>query len=422
MVVRIRRAATTTVALAVLAVAGGASVAAIGDGGTAPEQELNRPAVDKGGASGIDLALAAFVDPSKLAAVPVGPEAVAEPVRAVLRGAPVIDALGQSGIPDVALRAYHGAADRLAVDDPSCGLRWTLLAAIGRVESNHGRFGGTRLRADGFGTMPIRGIPLDGRPNVALIRDTDGGTLDGDTTFDRAVGPMQFIPATWRSVGADADGDGRSDPNSIFDAALGAGRYLCAGDADLRDPAQQARAVFRYNHADEYVQVVLRLAQQYEGGVVPLPTTPPAPAPVGPDPEPRPAPVVVAPPTPSPPASVIPAPVTAPVPEPPPAAVGWAPAMREVVVELIDEPPPDAGTPTSPPATPSTEPEPVPCEPPAPTDPTTPSTTSTTAVPTAAASDALPEAPPPPCLPPAEQAPADPGSTLSPGPPPAPDA
>ena len=169
-----------------------------------------------------DEALAAFVEPEHIAAVPVGPGKVAEPVRAVLSSARVIDRLGESEIPEVALRAYQGAATRRGIDDPSCGIRWTLLAAIGRVESNHGRFGGAQLREDGSGTKPIRGIPLDGRPNVALIRDSDGGALDGDTTFDRAVGPMQFIPSTWKSSGADGNNDGQRDPNNIIDAAHGA--------------------------------------------------------------------------------------------------------------------------------------------------------------------------------------------------------
>ncbi len=232
-----------------------------------------------------DAALSGFLDPEHLEAVPVGASIVAEPVRAVLESTEVIETLGESGIPTVAVDAYMQAADRLAVDDPTCGIRWTLLAAIGRVESNHGRFGGALLRDDGYGTRPIRGIPLDGRPNVALILDTEGGELDGDTTYDRAVGPMQFIPSTWQSVGVDANGDGKRDPNNIIDAAQGAAAYLCRGDADLRDVGARGQAVRRYNNADAYVRVVLDLAEMYESGAVErlpsigLPTREPTPPP-----------------------------------------------------------------------------------------------------------------------------------------------
>jgi hypothetical protein len=191
--------------------------------------------------------------------------------------APVVDALTASGIPSVALQAYRSAQSTMAVKKPGCGLRWSLLAAIGRVESNHGRFGGAQLRADGTGTKPIRGIPLDGRPGVATIRDTDGGQLDGDARYDRAVGPMQFIPSSWRFAGADGNGDGKKDPDNIFDAALATAGYLCAGDTDLRDPDQRAGAVWRYNHSAEYVRVVLALADEYERGQVPLPPTLPLP-------------------------------------------------------------------------------------------------------------------------------------------------
>ena len=215
-----------------------------------------------------------FVTPEQLVAVPVGPGRVAKPVQMVLSGAPVIRTLGESGIPDVAVRAYKKAEARLAVSDPGCGVPWTLLAAIGRVESNHGRFGGAQLRDDGSATRRIRGIPLDGRPNVALIRDSDGGALDGDTVYDRAVGPMQFIPSTWRAVNADGNGDGFADPNNMFDAAQGAAQYLCTGTSNLRDPARAAQAVRRYNNADSYVRVVLALAQTYQAGrVIGLPST-----------------------------------------------------------------------------------------------------------------------------------------------------
>jgi membrane-bound lytic murein transglycosylase B len=172
--------------------------------------------------------------------------------------------LGASGIPQVALDAYVRAEDVSADRDPECGIRWSLLAAIGRVESDHGRFGGAQLRADGYGTKPIRGLPLDGRPGLALVRDTDKGSLDGDAVYDRAVGPMQIIPSTWRNVGVDGNDDDRRDPNNIFDAAWGAGVYLCAGNADLTDPMQEAAAVRRYNHTDEYVRVVISLAAAYE--------------------------------------------------------------------------------------------------------------------------------------------------------------
>jgi hypothetical protein len=180
--------------------------------------------------------------------------------------AAVIDSLGASGIPDVALAAYVQAQEMTAESDPTCGLRWSLLAAIGRVESNHGRFGGAELRDDGYGTKPIRGVPLDGRPGVALIRDTDEGRLDGDAVYDRAVGPMQFIPSSWPIAAADGNGDGRSDPDNIYDAAFAAASYLCGGGSDLSTPAGRRAAVLRYNHSDEYANVVLSLAQAYEEG------------------------------------------------------------------------------------------------------------------------------------------------------------
>ena len=185
--------------------------------------------------------------------------AVPPPARPTsISTARIVTTLAMGGIPEVALYAYVRAEQTVAVADPSCGLTWSLLAAIGRVESDHGRFGGARLREDGDGTTPIRGIPLDGRPGVALIHDTDDGALDGDRVYDRGVGPMQFIPSTWRRVAADGNGDGRHDPDNIFDAALGAGTYLCSGQADLRNPADRAAAVMRYNRSSDYVAAVLR--------------------------------------------------------------------------------------------------------------------------------------------------------------------
>jgi len=224
----------------------------------------------------VDPAVRPYLNPKQLKEVPVGSGKVSKPVQKILTSPAVTTALDAGGIPEVAVEAYQRAAAALAVSDAACRLPWQLLAAIGRVESDNGQFGGAVLLADGYGTQPIYGIPLDGRDGVALVRDTDGGKLDGDPNFDRAVGPMQFIPSTWALYGADGNGDGKKDPNNIFDAALGAADYLCAGGGDLDNPAQEAAAVLRYNDADEYVHVVLTLAASYEhGDFATLPTTGP---------------------------------------------------------------------------------------------------------------------------------------------------
>jgi len=175
--------------------------------------------------------------------------------------------LAASGIPVVALTAYRRAEARMAKATPGCHVRWYLIAGIGRVESDHGRFGGAQLRADGTSDPPIIGVALDGRPGFATIRDTDGGRYDGDTAFDRAVGPMQFIPSSWASYAADGDGDGRADPFNLNDAALAAAAYLCNAGGDLSTKAGQKAAVRSYNHSDEYVALVLALAARYERGV-----------------------------------------------------------------------------------------------------------------------------------------------------------
>lgn len=181
----------------------------------------------------------------------------------------------ETGIPRVALGAYRNAADLLGASDPSCHLHWSLLAGIGRVESDHGRHGGSSLDRSGETVSPIVGPALDGSGNTARILDSDQGRLDGDARFDRAVGPMQFLPGTWRIAGADGDGDGTADPSNVFDAALSAGRYLCAGDVDLSDAGQLQAAVFGYNHSASYVDLVLRIAEAYRNGDTP--EGPPAP-------------------------------------------------------------------------------------------------------------------------------------------------
>ncbi len=178
---------------------------------------------------------------------------------------------GGPGIPARALQAYRHAERLLAAADPACRLDWPLVAAIGYVESRHGSFGGNVLDEAGVARPGIIGIALDGSRGTARIGDSDGGALDRDSVFDRAVGPMQFIPGTWRMVGADAELDGRRDPQDIDDAAAAAGIYLCSGTGDLSRSSDRYAAVYRYNHSDAYVRQVLAIADSYGRGVTELP-------------------------------------------------------------------------------------------------------------------------------------------------------
>ncbi len=102
---------------------------------------------------------------------------------------------------------------------------------------------------------------------LALILDTDGGELDADTVYDRAVGPMQFIPQTWRGWATDTDRDGDANPQNIYDATVAAGRYLCAASS-LGSADGQERAFFAYNHDDEYTRLVSTAATVYQSQIV----------------------------------------------------------------------------------------------------------------------------------------------------------
>ncbi|MGP4019774.1 lytic transglycosylase domain-containing protein [Saccharopolyspora sp. 5N708] len=166
-------------------------------------------------------------------------------------------------IPRTALQAYGYAQLAIAATMPRCGLDWSVLAAIGAVESSHGRHGGARLDETGRPTRPVIGLPLDGADGVRRIPDTDDGRLDGDQVWDRAVGPLQFIPTTWRRWQVDADGDGIADPQDTDDAALTAGRYLCSAGGDLRQPDRFFSALLTYNRSRSYGQEVLDYADYY---------------------------------------------------------------------------------------------------------------------------------------------------------------
>ncbi|GAA1481591.1 lytic murein transglycosylase [Gordonia sinesedis] len=174
---------------------------------------------------------------------------------------PIADA---TGIPLIALEAYGNAAEIQRQQRPECGIGWTTLAGVGGVESKHGTHRTTELQANGDTSPPIRGVPLDGTRGNMRIPDTDGGRLDGDTEYDRAMGPFQFIPETWTRFGVDANGDGRADPDNIDDAALSAARYLCvSAGGDMTTPEGWENAIKVYNNSMPYVLDVRDHANAY---------------------------------------------------------------------------------------------------------------------------------------------------------------
>ncbi len=146
------------------------------------------------------------------------------PVAEVASAPPAGAGAGVGDIPAGLVGVYQSAA-------ATCpGLDWTILAAIGKIESNHGR-----------STLP--------------------GVRSGENSAG-AGGPMQFLAATWAAYGVDGNHDGVADRYNPVDAIYGAAHYLCANGAG--DPRQLRGAIFRYNHANWYVEEVLAQAGRYE--------------------------------------------------------------------------------------------------------------------------------------------------------------
>ncbi len=124
----------------------------------------------------------------------------------------------QADIPPDVLALYQAAAETCP------GLEWTVAAAIGKVESDHGR------AADQISPVGARG-------------------------------PMQFMPATFAQYAVDGDGDGRRDIEDLEDSVYSAVNYLCANGAG--DPERLWSAIWHYNHSPTYVRKVLALAASY---------------------------------------------------------------------------------------------------------------------------------------------------------------
>ena len=128
-------------------------------------------------------------------------------------------------IPPELLPIYQQAAAK------TCGMPWSVLAAVGKTESDHDR-----------STLP--------------------GVHDG-ANYAGAMGPMQFMPATWGAMGVDADGDGVTNVYDPVDAIWSAARYLCHEGAG--DPARLRAAILQYSGGDpNYVDINLGIAARYQ--------------------------------------------------------------------------------------------------------------------------------------------------------------
>ena len=174
------------------------------------------------GAAGVGACLLVALGAVAVVGVVGGVGAIGSPAGPDEGGTVAPSALALREIPPPYLRLYEQAAARY-------GLRWTVLAGIGKVECDHGR---------------------DSSPSC---------TLEGSVNAAGAGGPMQFLASTWAVYGVDGDGDGRADRWDPSDAIYGAARYLRAAGA----PGDYARAIFTYNHARWYVEDVERWARLY---------------------------------------------------------------------------------------------------------------------------------------------------------------
>ncbi|HSN44295.1 MAG TPA: lytic murein transglycosylase [Propionibacteriaceae bacterium] len=216
---------------------------------TAPSPSRPTPTASRSSASATSRAPTPSMNPSQENPVVVDPEWLAS-------------TSAKAGLTAEAMRAYAAAELRLTVEKPGCHVAWNTLAGVGWVESQNGTFAGHWVKANGDLDSPIIGPALDGT-RFASIPDTDGGEFDGDTVWDRAVGPMQFLPGTWNAWGRDGSGDGVANPQNLDDAALAAASYLCANGGDLTTPAGWTNAVFSYNRSEDYVTTVLEAAEVY---------------------------------------------------------------------------------------------------------------------------------------------------------------
>ncbi|MBH0118217.1 hypothetical protein I0Q12_01160 [Rhodococcus sp. CX] len=189
------------------------------------------------------------------AGIPTDPLAQFPPDVTVPPGqpSPVLAAEGPLAVPELVYYAYRAAEMQLQIDTPGCGLPWNLLAAVGRLESGHAEGG----RTDVLGTLSTPKVSPNGE-----------------------LGPMQLPAAVWEQYAVDGNADGRTDPQNVFDQSLAAGHWMCANEANLREPEGRARAIALFDPRPEYRVNVEAWSAAYEKGAATSPgviTPPPMP-------------------------------------------------------------------------------------------------------------------------------------------------
>lgn len=145
------------------------------------------------------------------------------------RAETALDALVAAELPSLsgsAFSAYRRTAATLAAQNPACGLPAAILVGLGRIMSNHGRGGDSMVSPAGQVSGLLQG--LVGAP----MRDTDGGRIDGSSTEDVRIGPMQLLPSQWEAH-TPFDRSSLMSPEWLSASSLAAGNFLCATGANL---------------------------------------------------------------------------------------------------------------------------------------------------------------------------------------------
>lgn len=168
---------------------------------------------------------------------------------------------GPGSVPAVAWQAIVRASIGSTVQG-GCHVPAAMLGGVMWAESGFGTHGGSQADDQGDVRPPIYGPALAPGSGFAEIpNDSYGLTLGVTGGWAMAVGPTQFLPSTWRVFGRDGNGDGRADPQNLYDAAAATAAYLCGHGYQENNPDAVRRALLAYNPSDAYVTQVLDYAQ-----------------------------------------------------------------------------------------------------------------------------------------------------------------